>query len=33
MPADQGIGFGRRRLPVAFVSPLTLTITQSCVPW
>ncbi len=31
-PADQATGLGRLRLPVDFASPLTLTITQSCVP-
>src|SRR5262249_57471017 len=33
MPADQAIGLGLRRLPHDFVSPVTLTITQSWVPW
>src|SRR6185436_16803311 len=33
MPADHATGLGRRRLPHDFVSPLTLTMTQSWVPW
>ena len=33
IPADQASDFGRLRLPPAFGSPLTLTITQSWVPW
>jgi len=33
IPADQAIGLGLRRLPHDFVSPVTLTITQSWVPW
>ena len=33
MPDDQATGFGRFRLPAVFGSGVTLTITQSCVPW
>jgi len=33
MPADQATGLGRLRLPAAFGSGDTLTITQSWVPW
>ena len=32
-PADQATDFGRLRLPPAFGSPPTLTMTQSWVPW
>ncbi len=33
MPADHAMGLGRRRLPHALVSPVTLTMTASWVPW
>src|SRR5215510_3092170 len=33
IPADQATGLGLRRLPHDFVSPVTLTMTQSWVPW
>ena len=33
MPADHATGLGLRRLPHVLVSPVTLTMTQSWVPW
>jgi hypothetical protein len=33
MPSDQATGLGRRRLPAVLGSGVTLTITQSWVPW